>query len=42
MSTFEANPHLRYGCAYIRLFAGQWHVEGNLDMQGDVYEWGRR
>ncbi len=37
MSTFEANPHLRYGCAYIRLFAGQWHIEGSLDTPGDTY-----
>jgi hypothetical protein len=37
MSTFEANLHLRYGCVYIRLFAGHWHVEGHLDAQGDTY-----
>jgi hypothetical protein len=37
MSTFEANLHLGYGCVYIRLFAGHWHVEGHLDTQGDTY-----
>jgi hypothetical protein len=37
MSTFEANPHLCYGCAYTRLFAGQWHIEDSLDIPGDAY-----
>lgn len=38
MNTYGANPHQRYGCAYVRLFDGQWSTQGEGEIQpGDTY-----